>query len=583
VETALDYLEPGTTLQQYRIVKVLGSGGFSVVYLAQDQMLEKLFAIKEYFPERFAQRSRASVRANASSADDFIWGKERFKEEAQVVGRFDHPNIVQVIQIFEANNTAYMVLEYLPGRDFKAWLDEIDGPPSQAELDAMVGPILDALEVIHHNDLLHRDVAPDNIYIRNDSTPVLLDFGSAKEAIGQRTRTVSAVVKEGYSPAEQYSTRGSGQGPWTDIYALAATLYHAVSGARPEASTERLLDDQYVSAHQAAKATYRKGFLDSIDWALKLAPSERPRSIAEWRVALIADAGAHRQTRTGAAHDFTARQPQPPGPGGGTEAARNPGKPKTPFPVLNWGLAAVVVLIVAVALVSRHERDRFEMADKDGGKLAEYVNSCWICAFREVARAEIEKQGRPAKPDGGNQIGRVSKPALADRPQDKQAKADRAPSGTGGPFIPVPAPAVPSVWPTQPTSPVSIPPADPDPVPTPRRSVWDHNGSVVLLKSSGADRAFYYDVPRPEMSANGVTAGTLLFKGRRDGNIYSGTAYVFSKSCAAVPYAVKGPVSPGQTQVTMYGKAPQLDADCRTHGYRDDTLVFTFNEQAKLE
>jgi serine/threonine protein kinase len=283
----VDYLAPGAELQQYRIVKVLGSGGFSVVYLAQDQMLEKLFAIKEYFPERFAQRNGTSVRANGASEDNFAWGKARFMEEARVLARFDHPNIIPVMQIFEANNTAYTVLEYLPGRDFKAWLAEIDGPPNQLELDKVVRPVLDALEVIHRNDLLHRDIAPDNIYIRNDGVAVLLDFGSAKEAIGQRTRTVSAVVKDGYSPAEQYSTRGSGQGPWTDIYSLAATLYHAVTGVRPDEATERLLEDSYIPAWKLAKAPYRPGFLDAIDWGLRVLARDRPQSVTEWRAVLL--------------------------------------------------------------------------------------------------------------------------------------------------------------------------------------------------------------------------------------------------------------------------------------------------------
>jgi serine/threonine protein kinase len=283
----VDYLAPGAELQQYRIVKVLGSGGFSVVYLAQDQMLEKLFAIKEYFPERFAQRNGASVRANGASEDNFAWGKARFMEEARVLARFDHSSIIPVMQIFEANNTAYMVLEYLPGRDFKAWLAEIDGPPNQRELDKVVRPVLDALEVIHRNDLLHRDIAPDNIYIRNDGVAVLLDFGSAKEAIGQRTRTVSAVVKDGYSPAEQYSTRGSGQGPWTDIYSLAATLYHAVTGVRPDEATERLLEDSYIPAWKLAKAPYRPGFLEAIDWGLRVLARDRPQSVAEWRAVLL--------------------------------------------------------------------------------------------------------------------------------------------------------------------------------------------------------------------------------------------------------------------------------------------------------
>lgn len=284
--------QPGKILRQYKVLEALGSGGFSVVYKVYDQTLDKLFAIKEYFPEQFAHRKGATVRANSNDADNFTWGKTRFIEEARVLSRFDHPNIVKVIQIFEANNTAYMVLEYLGGRNLKAWLTEIGNAPTQAELDSIVEPILNALELIHRNNLLHRDIAPDNIYIRDDGSPVLLDFGSAKEAIGQLTKTISAVVKDGYSPPEQYSTRTSGQGPWSDIYAFAATLYHAVTGARPEAATDRLLADDCVLAKQAAKEEYRPAFLDAIDFGLKLTQKNRPQSVAQWRVALFAENSA---------------------------------------------------------------------------------------------------------------------------------------------------------------------------------------------------------------------------------------------------------------------------------------------------
>ena len=286
--SVLQHLRPEKRLRQYKIIKALGAGGFSVVYLARDETLDKLFAIKEYFPPQFAHRRGDTVRANPGEADNFTWGKARFIDDAKYLARFDHPNIVKVIQIFEANNTAYTVLEYLDGRHLKSWLDEINGPPTQKELDKIVDSILNALETIHRNEILHRDVSPDNILLCNNGTPVLLDFGSAKEAIGQRTRTVSAVVKDGYSPPEQYSTTGSGQGPWTDIYAFAATLYHAVSGARPEAATDRVLTDNYVSATEAAKGSYRSGFLNAIDWGLRVRQKDRPQSVADWRAALFA-------------------------------------------------------------------------------------------------------------------------------------------------------------------------------------------------------------------------------------------------------------------------------------------------------
>jgi serine/threonine protein kinase len=277
-----------TLLLHYRIEQVLGIGGFGVTYLARDEQLGKLFAIKEYFPADFAARDKGkTVRAKADSVDNFLWGKERFLEEARVLARFQHPNIVGISRIFDANGTAYIVQEYQSGRSFKEWVSELESPPSQVELDLLVSPILSALEVIHRNDVLHRDIAPDNIYIRDDGSPVLLDFGSAREAVAQRTKTMSAVVKSGYSPPEQYSTKGKSQGAWSDIYALAATLYWAVTGKAPEEATDRILEDDLVPATKAAKGAYRTSFLEAIDHALKLSPSERPRSIEAWRPALL--------------------------------------------------------------------------------------------------------------------------------------------------------------------------------------------------------------------------------------------------------------------------------------------------------
>lgn len=282
------FLPSGKKLRQYKVLKVLGAGGFGVTYLANDETLDKLFAVKEYFPDDFALRNGVTVKAKSRHADDFAWAKNRFIEEARVLARFHHLNIVKVIQIFEANNTAYMVQKYERGRNLKAWLEEIGDAPTQTELDCVVEPLLVALELIHRNNLLHLDVAPDNIMIRDDGTPVLLDFGSAKDAVAQRTKNIAAVVKPGYSPVELYSSRGSGQGPWSDIYAFAATLYHAVTGEAPHEATERLLTDGFVSSKLKAKGKFRATFFDAVDWGLRVAPKDRPQSIAEWRTALFA-------------------------------------------------------------------------------------------------------------------------------------------------------------------------------------------------------------------------------------------------------------------------------------------------------
>ena len=159
---------------------------------------------------------------------------------------------MRVHRYFRANNTGYMVLKFEEGGSFKAWLKGLKRPPRQAELDKMIAPLLDALEIIHNADFLHRDIAPDNIMVRKDGSPVLIDFGSARGALASQSRTVSALVKPGYSPYEQYATSGANQGPWTDIYALGATLYHAITGKRPPDAPSRVVNDEYVPAREAA-------------------------------------------------------------------------------------------------------------------------------------------------------------------------------------------------------------------------------------------------------------------------------------------------------------------------------------------
>lgn len=289
--TNLIALKSGTELVgDYRIERVLGAGGFGITYLAVETALDRHVTIKEYFPSDFAARTSTSDAAPRSQdcTSDYRWGLDRFIEEAQALAKFDHPNIVRVYRYFKANNTAYMVLHFEEGQSLKSWLKGLKRAPRQKELDAIVAPLLDALETIHAGDFLHRDIAPDNIIIRKDGSPVLIDFGSARGEILAHSKTVSALVKPGYSPYEQYAETSRQQGPWTDIYALAATLYHAVTGKRPTDSPSRMVKDELVPARDAALSAYRAGFLKAIDHALALHTEARPKSIAAWRGALLA-------------------------------------------------------------------------------------------------------------------------------------------------------------------------------------------------------------------------------------------------------------------------------------------------------
>lgn len=283
-------LAPGTELvQDYRIEGILGAGGFGITYLAEEVPLARSVTLKEYFPADFAARDAngAAVPRSESSGLDFTWGLDRFVDEAQILARFDHPNIVKVYRYFRTNGTAYMALKWEEGQSLKSWAKALGRTPRQPEIDDILRPLLDALEVVHASDFLHRDIAPDNIIIRTDGSPVLIDFGSARGDLAQRSRTVSALVKPGYSPYEQYAEDGAKQGPWSDIYALSATLYHLITGKRPPDAPSRIVSDDFRSARDAALGSFRPAFLQAIDQGLALDLDKRPQSVAEWRKKLF--------------------------------------------------------------------------------------------------------------------------------------------------------------------------------------------------------------------------------------------------------------------------------------------------------
>jgi Protein kinase domain/WD domain, G-beta repeat len=287
-------LPTGTELVgDFRIERVLGAGGFGITYLATETALARQVTIKEYFPSDFAARNEelGAVPRSSDSAGDYQWGLDRFLDEAQTLALFDHRNICRVYRYFRANNTGYMVLHFEEGASLKGWIKGLGRAPRQGELDVIVAPLLEALEIVHAADFLHRDIAPDNIMVRTDGSPVLIDFGSARGDIAQHSRKVSALVKPGYSPYEQYAETGKQQGPWTDIYALGATLYHCITGKRPPDSPSRIIKDEYVPAKDAAIASYRPKFLAAIDRSLALDIDKRPPTVQAWRVELLANAG----------------------------------------------------------------------------------------------------------------------------------------------------------------------------------------------------------------------------------------------------------------------------------------------------
>ena len=286
-------LQAGFSLHEYRIDGVLGQGGFGITYLATDVHLKAKVAIKEYLPEEIAFRTgEHSVSPNASRHQArYRDGLENFLVEARTLASFRHPAIVRVARFFEAHHTAYMVLEYEQGSSFKAWWPgraAVLGERCEATLIDLLLPLLDGLAAVHAAGFLHRDIKPDNIQRRqSDGSLVLLDFGSAGQtaALGEQG---AVIVTPGYAPIEQY---GHGeQGPWTDLYALAATLYWAVTGHKPaDAETRATHPQALVPALQAGRGRYGEAFLRAIDTTLQPDARRRPRSVAEFRQLLCAD------------------------------------------------------------------------------------------------------------------------------------------------------------------------------------------------------------------------------------------------------------------------------------------------------
>jgi len=235
---------------RYLIGKILGLGGFGITYLALDLTLNTRMAIKEYFPHNVAARAPGeldvSVFESEEFGDAFQFGLNRFLDEARAISTFsDNPGIVNVHDFFKENKTAYMVMNYLEGQTLKQYLKDEGGNIPYIRAISFIWQLLDTLSVVHKTGLLHRDISPDNIYLTNDGIIKLLDFGAARYAIGEHSKSLSIVLKDGYAPEEQYRTRGK-QGPWTDIYALAATFYSCITGQVVPSALDRMHEDLLI-------------------------------------------------------------------------------------------------------------------------------------------------------------------------------------------------------------------------------------------------------------------------------------------------------------------------------------------------
>ena len=282
-------------VDEYRIAAILGAGGFGITYKALDVQLNAWVAIKEYFPVEWSFRDADGVSvhpntqglsASNGEVTDYEWGLERFLDEARVLAQVQHPYVVRIKRYFRANGTAYIVMDYEDGLPLSAILQESETLPEE-EVRGLLEDVLPALRAVHEQGYLHRDIKPANLYVRaRDQRVMLIDFGAARMAVGQRSQNVTSLVTPGYSPPEQYTTRNDRYGTWTDIYALGAVLYRCVTGRAPMEAAERLLDDQLEPAVVVGAGRYSTNLLRGIDRALAVRPEARFRDMAEMRAAL---------------------------------------------------------------------------------------------------------------------------------------------------------------------------------------------------------------------------------------------------------------------------------------------------------
>jgi serine/threonine protein kinase len=319
-------LKPRTLLhEQYLIGRALGDGGFGITYLSWDLGLESRLAIKEYMPNGVAGRSGGESKVvpyTEQTKQEFEWGLDRFLEEARTLKKFsNHPGIVAVDTVFKDNGTAYLVMEFLDGVTFEEFLARRGGRITFETAMRVVLPSMDALAAVHAEGILHRDISPDNIFLTRSGKVKLIDFGAARNALGQKSRNLSIILKEGYAPEEQYRTSGI-QGPWTDVYAMAATLYHAITGKIPQPSLDRQAQDKVLWPSQL-QIQIEPRIEAALMKALAIKASDRYQSMEDFKAALTGGVTSYAPAAmpvAPAAIPMQAAPPPPPPPPPPTQA-----------------------------------------------------------------------------------------------------------------------------------------------------------------------------------------------------------------------------------------------------------------------
>ncbi|MCO5106681.1 MAG: protein kinase [Burkholderiaceae bacterium] len=418
-------LAPGRRLGDYLLTRVVGQGGFGIVYEAEDLCLQRRVAIKEYMPSHLATRPDGERVHPISSryAKTFELGRRSFVSEARLLAQFRHPGLLEVFHFWEQNGTAYMAMPFYEGLTLDRVLESKPGIVSEAWLKHTLAPVLDALEHMHAADCYHRDVSADNILILEGGKALLLDLGAARRVIGDSERALTVMLKPGYAPIEQYADDPAcRQGPWTDIYALAAVLYFAVTGRMPPASASRVMHDSLPPLGSLQPPGYGLGFLEAIDRGLSIRPERRPRSIAEFRSLLYggpAEAGSAGSTAQSA----------------GGAAARDQAEPSPRRPAgrrAQWAVAAAFVGAAALAAFATWPRPPADAGERGVQVIAEAkpAGPAPVAVARPVAKPPaVSVTSAPiARPAPAAPVGAAD---TAGTPATPQARASAPPGPKG--------------------------------------------------------------------------------------------------------------------------------------------------------
>lgn len=524
------HLRPRTELQgQYLVGRVLGHGGFGITYLSWDLNLERKVAVKEYMPGGVAVRTQHATEVMPSSGDmrkDFEYGLQRYLDEARTVARFQaHPAIVSVLNFFRANGTAYLVMEYLEGVTLERYLETNGNRTTMETVLTVMTPVMEALHTVHQQGILHRDVSPDNIYITRKWQVKVLDFGAARYALGQKSRNLSVILKEGYAPIEQYHSKGN-QGPWTDVYACGATIYRALTGVIPPGSLDRMTEDKMHPLRQfGVEMTDPQE--RAILKALAVQPEQRFHTMQDFRDALTGlggvglieatgeklpafveamppDDGGRPISRETASVGYTKVVTGAPSPVTGRPVSQHPvsqpqlvsAPPSPKIPVPKWVWAAVggaLVTVLAIGVWNSMQENKLQEQLDRQQESSRQTFEAEIQKQRELAQ-ETEKRDRERA--GVQEKLRQDEEELKQRQEEleKQQKSLQSKSQPGArsiPTIPAPKPDAATPAPTgqnAPSTAATLTPAAP-PAPTaPAAPTYED----LIRKAQDATRARNY-------------------------------------------------------------------------------------------